>query len=501
MRNITIANRLRILLLVSTVILFVITIYSIINLREVNKNILSMYDDRVVPLKQLKQVSDAYAVNIVDCSHKVRNGNISWDQAIPLLESANKLITDNWNAYLSTYLTNEETNVANQVKGLIQNANNVYAQVLEVVKKGKSPENELLLDNIVKNELYQKIDPLTSNISQLIDIQLKEAETLKKNSDDIFKKTILLSVLVGFIGLVITWLIGFSITNSINKSLLLANQVVKQIASGNLTTKIDYAINDEIGHLLTNIKQMQETFSGIVMNVRGGSENLMSASNEVSQSSQGLSQGASEQASAVEEVSSSMEEISSNIQQSADNSQNANQLVTQAATSMSEIGSASGKSMDSIRKISEKILIINDIAFQTNILALNAAVEAARAGEQGKGFAVVASEVRKLAERSKLAADEIVVLASESVQVTDRSVSLIMEIIPSIQKITGMVQEITASSLEQNSGAGQINSALQQLNQVTQSNAATAEQMAGKAEELASQAEDLKRILSIFTIK
>ena len=116
-----------------------------------------------------------------------------------------------------------------------------------------------------------------------------------------------------------------------------------------------------------------------------------------------------------------MEEMAVNIQQNTDNAQEAEKISKKVSDGVQKVGSASQESLLSIRDISEKINIINDIAFQTNILALNAAVEAARAGEHGKGFAVVAAEVRKLAERSKLAADEIITLSSKSVQVTDRN--------------------------------------------------------------------------------
>jgi methyl-accepting chemotaxis protein len=153
-----------------------------------------------------------------------------------------------------------------------------------------------------------------------------------------------------------------------------------------------------------------------------------------------------------------------------------------------------------MKKIAEKVSIIGDIAFQTNILALNAAVEAARAGEHGKGFAVVAAEVRKLAERSHIAAGEINELTKSSVEVADKAGSQLESIVPSIQKTAKLVQEISAASIEQNSGANQINNAINQLNKVTQQNAASAEEMATSSEELSSQADSLKDLISFFKV-
>jgi methyl-accepting chemotaxis protein len=195
-----------------------------------------------------------------------------------------------------------------------------------------------------------------------------------------------------------------------------------------------------------------------------------------------------------------MEEMAANIQQNTENAQRTNTISSKVSQGVQKVGAASKESLVSIRNIAEKISIINDIAFQTNILALNAAVEAARAGEHGKGFAVVAAEVRKLAERSKIAADEIVSLASKSVGVTEGSAKLLETLIPDIEETAKLVQEISAASMEQSSGADQVNNAIQQLNQFVQQNAETSQQMASSSEELKSFADRLKDTIRYFNL-
>ena len=239
----------------------------------------------------------------------------------------------------------------------------------------------------------------------------------------------------------------------------------------------------------------------IMRDVRSVADSLSSASAQVSATAQSLSQASSEQAAGVEETSASIEEMTASISQNTENAKVTDGMATKAAKEAAEGGEAVKATVAAMKQIATKIGIIDDIAYQTNLLALNAAIEAARAGEHGKGFAVVAAEVRRLAERSQVAAQEIGTVATSSVELAEKAGKLLDQMVPNIKKTSDLVQEITAASEEQSSGVGQINSAVTQLSQTTQQNAASSEELAATAEEMSGQAEQLQQLMAFFKVE
>lgn len=500
MKNIKISIKLIALTLILSIIIAFVGIMGVENLKTVNAGISTMYLDRVVPLEKLKNISHAYAVSIVDVAHKARNGNITWKKAIRELNKAENIINENWQAYIITKIEGDERKLLNEATKLKEEAEMAFLDLTEILGEKKSREGILLLDSFVLHELYPTIDPFTEKISELMLIQLSISAEIKNKADVIFQKAESSAfLLIGF-GILLGLGISIIIISGINSSISKLNTVLKVIAKGDLTLTIERGSKDEIGELTNNLIVMVDKLKSIVGFIISGSENIVRASNETSNTSQQISQGANEQAASAEEVSSSIEEMVANIQQNTDNSRETEKIALKTSESIEGANQANKDAIFSMKEIAQKINIINEIAFQTNILSLNAAVEAARAGQHGKGFAVVADEVRKLADRSRVASNEIDDISKNGVKVSEKSGVVMDEIVPEVQKTSRLVQEITAASIEQNSGADQISNAIQQLNQVIQQNAAASEELAASSEELSSQAMQLKDVIGFFKV-
>jgi methyl-accepting chemotaxis protein len=387
------------------------------------------------------------------------------------------------------------------VSKMVENAasyENGYTKVIGMIEDGriKTPQAA----NLAIAEYKDPIHALEQEATDLSEEHFKIMSGKDQVMADFARRTMFLMLGVVLIAGVVAILTAQIIARGVSRPVEAMTIHLAEMAAGggDLTKRIEVKSVDEVGQMAASLNAFLEKLEKIIIEVKGGAGSISSAAQQVASSSSSLSHGTSEQAASVEETTSSLEEMSASINQNSDNSLKMEQVASKGFREAEDSGKAVKQTVDAMKSITDKINIIDEIAYQTNLLALNAAIEAARAGEHGRGFAVVATEVRKLAERSQTAAKEISGLASESVKVAEHSGKLLDELVPSIQKTADLVKEVSAASREQSSGVNQINRAMSQVDEVTQRNASSAEELSSTAEEMAAQSEALMQLMAFF---
>jgi methyl-accepting chemotaxis protein len=315
------------------------------------------------------------------------------------------------------------------------------------------------------------------------------------NTVTVQKEVLVIAIfIVLLLGVVLVLFLSKGISQPLERGILMAQKV----AEGDLSTKYEVRGNDEVGQLLMALNRMVDNLRKMVSDISTSAAEISGSSKKLNVEASELSEGATQQASSAEEVASSMEEMYANIQQNSDNARETETIAQQAVVGINESNESSKVAAKHLEDITSKVSVIGDIAFQTNLLALNAAVEAARAGQEGRGFAVVASEVRKLAERSQVAAGDINKVSEATLSSSEVSAEKLDKIAPEIERTANLVKEISAASMEQLTGVEQINSALQLLNNITQRNAANSDEILTAAKTLDGLSERLNRAILVF---
>ncbi len=499
----------------------------------------TVYEDRVVPLRDIKEISDAYAVHVVDATHKVRDGVLTPAQGLTGVEQAERLIDARWNAYLATVLVPEEQRLVAEITPRMEVANAAITR-LKTLLTHYDPYD---LGRFAATELYRDIDPVSESISRLVEVQLDVARRefeLGEASYAGMRNTsiglILLGLIAGF-GIA-TW----TIRTAVQGPLAQTQTVAGEIARGNLGIAIPTDRKDEMGRLLKSLAGMRDGLRTMVVELKTNAEGvaseaaqLASTSTQLAGATEHQAESASAMAAAVEQMTVSINHVSDSAREAHSISMDTNErsnagntMIRDTLVEMDKISHTVNDAAETIRamgessqKVSSIVQMIREVAEQTNLLALNAAIEAARAGEQGRGFAVVADEVRKLAERTAQATTDIYTMIGE-VQTNAKSAVAIMEravervdggaklarqtgetmntIGDSARQVVNVVNEISSALKEQSTASNDIATNVERIAQMSEENHSATRMAADSAHRLEELAASTRQAVSIFKL-
>ncbi len=470
----------------------------------------TLYEDRMLPLKQIGDIDSLMLRNRILVTEMIRDpSQLSTLDA--QLQANVATITGLWKDYMATGLTEEEKQLAAQFAEVRGNyvRQGLFA-ARDAVKAGDVTKAQAVYnDRIVTQGAQAK-----TAIDALLALQVRVGTESFHAAESMAATVRAWSLAAALAAVLIALGAGILTTRSITSPMQEAVHFAEAVAQGDLRSRDATTGRDEAARLIAALGAMADSLRDIVSRVRNSSESIATGSSEIATGSLDLSQRTEEQASNLQQTAASMEELSSTVQNNASTAGQADALAARAAEAAGQGGGVVQqvvRTMQDIsassRQIADIIGVIDGIAFQTNILALNAAVEAARAGEQGKGFAVVASEVRGLAQRSAQAAREIKALIGRSVEqvqsgsgLADDAGAAMQGIVDQVRQVSVLIGEIASASQEQSRGIQQIGHAVTQLDQVTQQNAALVEESSAAADSLQQQAKELAELVRVFRL-
>ncbi|RTR40321.1 methyl-accepting chemotaxis protein [Shewanella canadensis] len=541
MVNLQIKQKMTLGLLVPLILLISICVLAVNMMEEIELGVVSIYNDRVVPLEDLKIIGDDYAVSVIDAVNKANAGMFSAAEASRAMTDSSRNISEKWDGYMATTLTEEEGRLAKEANRLFTPANQEISRLVNKLNGMQGAPTGQLNDDIAP--LYDVIDPISGKIAELVSLQLRVAGEEKDRVDEIYVSSVKIFIVLTLIAIVASVLIGLWVTNAVMRPI---DNIVTTLntvrVDSDLTVKFKTFNDDELGQISTNLTLVIEHLRGILNSIALAANTVGDSTVKLSEFTQQTNDRMHQQQSETEQTAAAMNEMTATVAEVAQSATNAadsakdaegnatkgNGIVQQSVSSMSLLSKQIDQTSEVIthlasesQNIGSVLDVIKGIAEQTNLLALNAAIEAARAGEQGRGFAVVADEVRTLAQRTQESTQEIesmidglqkgvqeavgaMKVGTEQVYDANEKANMageaLNEIVLSVDNISNMNTQIATAAEEQSSVAEDINRSIIAISDIAQTSTMAAQELTSSVEELSSLSESMREQVSQFKL-